>query len=124
MAPAIPEDLYMLIKKAVAVRKHLERNKKDKDSKFRLILIESRIHRYAIRAPPYMLTSPHHLLTGGSFPFRAQIIEILPHRQKAGRQLEVPVRHRLRPGRISTRRQHCDEPRLSFLASNVYLGSG
>ena len=35
----------MLIKKAVAVRKHLERNRKDKDSKFRLILIESRIHR-------------------------------------------------------------------------------
>jgi small subunit ribosomal protein S13e len=29
----------------VAVRKHLERNRKDKDSKFRLILIESRIHR-------------------------------------------------------------------------------
>ena len=47
LAPAIPEDLYMLIKKAVAVRKHLERNKKDKDSKFRLILIESRIHRYS-----------------------------------------------------------------------------
>jgi hypothetical protein len=46
LAPAIPEDLYMLIKKAVAVRKHLDRNKKDKDSKFRLILIESRIHRY------------------------------------------------------------------------------
>jgi len=45
LAPAIPEDLYMLIKKAVAVRKHLDRNKKDKDSKFRLILIESRIHR-------------------------------------------------------------------------------
>mmetsp|Transcript_6312 Transcript_6312/g.15726 ORF Transcript_6312/g.15726 Transcript_6312/m.15726 type:complete len:152 (+) Transcript_6312:49-504(+) len=45
LAPAIPEDLYMLIKKAVAVRKHLERNRKDKDSKFRLILIESRIHR-------------------------------------------------------------------------------
>lgn len=32
-------------KKAVSVRKHLERNRKDKDSKFRLILIESRIHR-------------------------------------------------------------------------------
>lgn len=31
--------------KAVAVRKHLDRNRKDKDSKFRLILIESRIHR-------------------------------------------------------------------------------
>lgn len=47
LAPEIPEDLYMLIKKAVTVRKHLERNKKDKDSKFRLILIESRIHRLA-----------------------------------------------------------------------------
>ena len=45
LAPEIPEDLYMLIKKAVAVRKHLDRNRKDKDSKFRLILIESRIHR-------------------------------------------------------------------------------
>eukprot|EP01015_Nassula_variabilis_P013361 TRINITY_DN20_c0_g1_i2.p1 TRINITY_DN20_c0_g1~~TRINITY_DN20_c0_g1_i2.p1 ORF type:complete len:175 (+),score=38.22 TRINITY_DN20_c0_g1_i2:66-590(+) len=44
-APQIPEDLYNLIKKAVSVRKHLERNRKDKDSKFRLILIESRIHR-------------------------------------------------------------------------------
>ncbi|MCJ1336186.1 ribosomal 40S subunit protein S13 [Bachmanniomyces sp. S44760] len=70
LAPEIPEDLYCLIRKfnitttcnidiihadnglfafaqsqAVAVRKHLERNRKDKDSKFRLILIESRIHR-------------------------------------------------------------------------------
>ncbi|KAJ8291549.1 40S ribosomal protein S13 [Rhodotorula toruloides] len=35
------------IKKAVQVRKHLERNRNDKDSKFRLILIESRIHRLA-----------------------------------------------------------------------------
>lgn len=47
LAPQIPEDLYHLIKKAVAVRKHLERNRHDKDSKFRLILIESRIHRLA-----------------------------------------------------------------------------
>ncbi|XP_069463378.1 small ribosomal subunit protein uS15-like [Ambystoma mexicanum] len=45
LAPDLPEDLYHLIKKAVAVRKHLERNRKDKDAKFRLILIESRIHR-------------------------------------------------------------------------------
>ena len=45
--PAIPEDLYHLIKKAVAIRKHLERNRKDRDSKFRLILVESRIHRLA-----------------------------------------------------------------------------
>lgn len=47
LAPDIPEDLYHLIKKAVAIRKHLERNRKDKDSKFRLILVESRIHRLA-----------------------------------------------------------------------------
>jgi len=47
LAPDIPEDLYMLIKKSVNVHKHLERNRKDKDAKFRLILIESRIHRLA-----------------------------------------------------------------------------
>jgi len=47
LAPEIPEDLYHLIKKAVSMRKHLELNRKDKDSKFRLILVESRIHRLA-----------------------------------------------------------------------------
>nr|ABQ23589.1 ribosomal protein S13 [Pinctada imbricata] len=47
MAPDLPEDLYHLIKKAVNIRKHLERNRKDKDFKFRLILVESRIHRLA-----------------------------------------------------------------------------
>ncbi|KAG5362167.1 40S ribosomal protein [Yarrowia sp. C11] len=47
LAPEIPEDLYHLIKKAVSVRKHLDKNRKDADSKFRLILIESRIHRLA-----------------------------------------------------------------------------
>ncbi len=43
----IPEDLFHLIKKAVSIRKHLERNRKDKDTKFRLIMVESRIHRLA-----------------------------------------------------------------------------
>lgn len=47
LAPEIPEDLYCLIKKAVSMRKHLERNRKDTDSKFRLILVESKIHRLA-----------------------------------------------------------------------------
>jgi small subunit ribosomal protein S13e len=47
LALEIPEDLYHLIKKAVAIRKHLERIRKDKDSKFRLILVESRIYRLA-----------------------------------------------------------------------------
>ena len=45
LAPDLPEDMYFLIKKAVSIRKHLERNRKDKDAKFRLILVESRIHR-------------------------------------------------------------------------------
>merc|ERR1712045_707147 len=47
MAPDLPEDIYSLIKKAVSIRKHLERNRKDKDAEFRLILVESRIHRLA-----------------------------------------------------------------------------
>jgi len=47
LAAKLPEDLYFLIKKAVSVRKHLEKNNKDIDSKFRLILVESRIHRLA-----------------------------------------------------------------------------
>merc|ERR1711863_200918 len=47
VAPELPEDCYYLIKKAVSIRKHLERNRKDKDAKFSLILVESRIHRLA-----------------------------------------------------------------------------
>ncbi len=46
-APEMPEDLFFLIKKAINIRKHLERSRKDKDSKFRLILVESKIHRLA-----------------------------------------------------------------------------
>ena len=47
LASKLPEDLQCLIKKAISIRKHLERNRKDKDSKFRMILVESRIHRLA-----------------------------------------------------------------------------
>ena len=43
----LPEDLHHLIEKAVAIQKHLERNRKDKDAKFHLILIESSIHLLA-----------------------------------------------------------------------------
>ncbi len=43
-APSKPEDLHHLINKAVAIRKHLERNGNDKDSKFCLILVGSDIH--------------------------------------------------------------------------------
>ena len=47
LAPKIPEDLYHLIKKALQIRKHLEKFRKDRDAKFRLIMVESRIHRLA-----------------------------------------------------------------------------
>lgn len=43
--PQVPEDLSFLVKKAVNIRKHLESNKQDKDAKYRLILVESRISR-------------------------------------------------------------------------------
>ncbi|KAH9733100.1 40S ribosomal protein S13-2 [Citrus sinensis] len=66
LAPEIPEDLYHLIKKAVAIRKHLERNRKDKDSKFRLILVESRIHRLA-RYYKKTKKLPPHPYVGDSF---------------------------------------------------------
>jgi small subunit ribosomal protein S13e len=33
------------MKRAVSIRKHIEKNKRDKDSKYRLILVESKIHR-------------------------------------------------------------------------------
>ena len=46
-APKLPEDLYHLIKKAVDMRRHFEKNKNDMDCKFRLTLKESRIHRIA-----------------------------------------------------------------------------
>jgi small subunit ribosomal protein S13e len=45
LAPQLPEDLYFLIKKAVAMRKHLEKHTKDVDQKYRLVLVESRIYR-------------------------------------------------------------------------------
>eukprot|EP00703_Trepomonas_sp_PC1_P001878 JAP94728.1 Ribosomal protein S13 [Trepomonas sp. PC1] len=45
LAPEIPEDLYFLIKRAVQMRKHLERNPRDVCTMHHLILIESRIHR-------------------------------------------------------------------------------
>lgn len=47
LAPEIPEDLYCLVKRAISMRNHLQRNTKDRDTKYRLILVESRIHRLA-----------------------------------------------------------------------------
>ena len=62
MAPELPEDIYFLIKKAVSIRKHLERNRKDKDAKFRLILVESRIHRLARFFFYFLLSSKYEAI--------------------------------------------------------------
>jgi small subunit ribosomal protein S13e len=47
LAPSFPKICTFLLITAVAIRKYLERNRKDRDAKFRLILVESRIHRMA-----------------------------------------------------------------------------
>lgn len=44
-APAIPEDLGALIEKSNSIRLHLVTHKKDNDAKYRLNLINSRLHR-------------------------------------------------------------------------------
>lgn len=43
LSPKIPEDLYALIKRSIAIRKHLEENKKDQPAKRGLTLTESKI---------------------------------------------------------------------------------
>ena len=45
MKPTVPEDLQNLIKKALSLSKHLEKNPKDKHNKRSLQLIESKIQR-------------------------------------------------------------------------------
>jgi len=47
LKPEIPEDLMNLIRKAVRLRRHLERNRKDMSSKRALQILESRINRLA-----------------------------------------------------------------------------
>ncbi len=43
----IPEDLMNVIKKSIAIRKHMERNKKDQAAKRGLLLTDSKIRRLA-----------------------------------------------------------------------------
>ena len=47
LAPSLPEDLEVLMKKAANLRIHLERNKKDLHNKRFLQLIETRIRKLA-----------------------------------------------------------------------------
>ena len=81
----------MLIKKAVAVRKHLQTNRKDKDSKFRLILIESRSMSILAPLPCAKLTN----LVSSPPPF-----PLLQDRRCPPPDLEVRERHCLYPRRI------------------------
>ena len=46
-APSFPEVLYFFVKKARSIQKHLDKYRNVRDSKFRLILVESCIHRFA-----------------------------------------------------------------------------
>merc|ERR1712126_215134 len=73
LASEIPEDLYHMIKKAVSIRKHLERNRKDRDAKFRL---SDRVSH-----PPF-----------GS---------LLQDQTRAPTNLEVRIFHRFRSRRLS-----------------------
>jgi ribosomal protein S15P/S13E len=41
LGPSLPEDLWYLIKKAVAVPKQLERNRRDHNAKFQLMWVSS-----------------------------------------------------------------------------------
>lgn len=45
LAPSIPEDFEILLKKAASLRVHLEKNKKDLHNKRALQLIEAKIHK-------------------------------------------------------------------------------
>ena len=45
LAPAIPEDLGMLLRKASRLHAHLERNRGDKHNKRALQIVESKIHK-------------------------------------------------------------------------------
>lgn len=45
LGPKVPEDLESLLKKADALRKHLEKNRKDSSNKHSLARVESKIHR-------------------------------------------------------------------------------
>ncbi len=47
LAPSVPEDLSVLLKKATSIYVHLEKNKKDAFNKRALQLIEAKIHKLA-----------------------------------------------------------------------------
>lgn len=45
LAPAMPEDLTNLMKKAKSMAVHLEKNKKDRHNKRNMVVLEAKIHK-------------------------------------------------------------------------------
>ena len=86
VAPELPEDLYHLIKKAVSVRKHLERNRNDKDVRLcptsalegrpRCGLCATKTQPPAPVSPPNVVqVSPHSCRVAYS-PYRALLQDV------------------------------------------------
>ena len=46
LVPSIPEVLYFFVKRAKSIQKHLDKNRENKGSNFRLIFVEDRFHRF------------------------------------------------------------------------------
>jgi hypothetical protein len=88
----------MLIKKAVAVRKHLSTNRKDKDSK--LYVAHAREFSW-IAANMFQPPHSHRV------PYPPPV-PLLQDRRCPPPHLEVRERHRLHHGRISVRRSRVD----------------
>jgi small subunit ribosomal protein S15 len=45
--PKLPEDLFNLLKRAVTIREHIQKNSKDQHAKHKLMLTESKVRRLA-----------------------------------------------------------------------------
>ena len=89
LGPSIPEDLYHLIKKAVVVRKHLERNRADKDAKLYVAQTPS------IRPSTYPQPNDSHRVP---YPPSRPIL----HQDPTGPPyLQVRGRHRFHPCRLN-----------------------
>jgi len=87
-APALPEDLYHLIKKAVSVRKHLEKHRKDKVRiHFHTAFSDCRV--IGLEVPPYFDRVPNSPLG-----------PLLQAHSPVGPHLEVRVGHCFRIGCI------------------------
>ena len=108
-APSIPEVLYFFVKKAKSIQKHLDKNRNDRDSKFRLILVENCIHRFArVKFLPaswkYILLRPRLVLVADPHKNAIQTFLCGGSNLPFGREGVVPFRESLECGIRSLRR--------------------